>query len=288
MLTQTLARSIESADQRLVLLAPPTTVISPVFESTELNPGRHAELLTQMQRLRGSVYLQDGAVESRELTADGRHRMPEDEKSWHILMVDESGKVTACIWYMAHAPKVSSFDGLRLRHCPLLSDPTWGDRLRLAIEHDLETAQREGIGYSEAGGWAVAKDSACISEGLVLALGCFSLSRALGDTLCVSTATVRHCSSTILRRLGGSDLRADGHILPTYYDPRYRCEIELLRFDSRHASPKYAGFVEMLRHKLTSALVLVREPSQVMSTSALRLEAAAPRVSLGSTRVVAA
>jgi hypothetical protein len=288
MLTKTLARSIESADQRLVLLAPPSTVIPPAFDNIEIDPARHADLLMQMQRLRGSIYLHDGALGSQELSVDGRHQTPEDDRSWHMLMVDESGRVKACIWYMEHAPHSSSVDRLRLKNCPLIDDPTWRDTVRAALEHDMETAQREGVGYAEAGGWAVAKDNGCISEGLVLALGCFSLARALGDALCVSTATVRHCSSTILRRLGGGDLRADGQMIPTYYDSRYKCEMELLRFDSRYPSAKYAGFVEALRQRLTSAQLFVREPQQVMSTSTLRLEAAAPRLRVAPARFAAA
>ena len=288
MLTKALARSIESADQRVVLLAPPTTLIPPAFDNVDVNPARHADLLTQMQRLRGSVYLHDGAVEAHELTVDGLHQAPEDGRSWHLLMVDDAGRVTACIWYMQHASHASSVDRLRLNHCPLADDPLWGDTLRIAIENDLQMAQQAGISYSEAGGWAVAKDNVCISEGLVLALGCFSLARALGDSLCVSTATVRHCSSTILRRLGGADLRADGRIVPTYYDPRYKCEIELLRFDSRYPSAKYAPFVEALRQRLTSAIVLAQEPQQVMAPAALSFESAASSLRIGSTRIAAA
>jgi hypothetical protein len=287
MLKRALGRSIESADQRLVLLAPPSTVIPSAFDNIDVNPARHTDLLVQMQRLRGSVYLHDGAIQPQELSVDGRHSTPEDDRSWHLLMVDESRKVNACIWYMEHPPQQSSVARLRLRHSPLAEDPIWGDALRVALEDDVHTAQRAGIGYAEAGGWAVAKDNGGISEGLVLALGCFSLARALGDAFCVSTATVRHCSSTILRRLGGGDLRADGRSIPSYYDPRYKCEIELLRFDSRYPSAKYAGFIEALRHKLTSALVVARERQQVMTRVAVPLEAAASRLRIGAAGVAA-
>jgi hypothetical protein len=45
------------------------------------------------------------------------------------------------------------------------------------------------------------------------------------------TATVRHGSASILRRLGGSSLVAHGTPLPSYFDPRFGCMMELLRFD---------------------------------------------------------
>ena len=288
MLTKALGRSIDASDQRIVLLAPPTAVIPPAFDNVDVNPDRHTDLLMQMQRLRGSVYLQDGAIESHELSHGGRHQTPEDEKSWHILMVDESGKLTACIWYMEHTPNASFVDRLRTKHCPLVDDPIWRETLRRAVEHDRQIAQQDGVACSEAGGWAVANENRCISEGLVMALGCFSLSRALGDCLCISTATVRNGSATILRRLGGASLRVDGQTIPPYYDPRYKCEMELLRFDSRCANPKYAPFVEALRHKLTSAMVLAQTPQQVMSPAGLPLEAAASRLRIGATRVAAA
>jgi len=285
MLTKALGRSIDAADQRVVLLAPPTAAIPPTFDNVDVNPARHADLLTQMQRLRGSVYLSDGAVDADELTVDGLHKTSADDRSWHLLMVDDLGRVTACIWYLQHAPHASSIDRMRLKDCPLTGDPIWGDTLELAIKNDIEMAAQAGISYGEAGGWAVAKDNVCISEGLVLALGCFSLARALGDCLCVSTATVRHCSSTILRRLGGGNLRADGRIVPTYYDPRYKCEIELLRFDSRYANPKYAPFVEALKNKLLSAMVVTQLPQQMTAPAAF--VAPSPR-RIGSARVAAA
>lgn len=278
MLTKSLGRSIESADQRLVLLAPPFTVIPAAFDNVDIDPTRHADLITQMQRLRGSIYLHDGALESQQLSIDGCHRTPEDDKSWHLLMIDDAGKVTACVWYMEHAPIAWSVDRLRVKHCPLADDPAWRDALRLAIERDLETAQRAGLGYAEVGGWAVTKDSRCTSEGLVLALGGYSLGRMLGGSLGITTATVRHCSSTILRRLGGSDLRVDGQIIPSYYDPRYKCEMELLRFDSRYPTPRYAGFIETLRKKLENVLVVAREPQHILSTPAAQLETSASRL----------
>jgi hypothetical protein len=251
-----LDRSIEAVDSRLVLLTPPEASIPTSFENVEVDPDRHAELVADMQRLRGRTYLRDGAVEPRELTCDGRHQTPEDERSWHLLMLDKLGRVDACVWYMEHDPGVS-VEQLRVRDCSLAHEPVWRDTLRNAVELELARARREGVGYAEVGGWAVAESSRCTSQGLVLALAGYSLGRALGGTLGLTTATVRHCSSTILRRLGASGLSVGERSVPSYYDPRYKCEMELLRFDSRHPSPKYNGFVELLRHKLSEVLVIV-------------------------------
>jgi hypothetical protein len=56
--------------------------------------------------------------------------------------------------------------------------------------------------------------------------------------------------------LGGAPLEADGTPVPTYYDPRYKCEMEILRFDSRHPNPKFSGLIERLREKMSNVQVV--------------------------------
>jgi hypothetical protein len=275
MLNKLLHRSIAAVNHRLVLVTPPDACIPASFENVEVDPIRCSELVSDLQRLRGRIYLRDGAVESHQLTHDGLHQTPEDERSWHLLMLDASGRVDACVWYMEHDPAVS-VDRLRVRDCPLAHQPLWRDALWSAVELELARARREGLGYAEVGGWAVAESSRCTSQGLVLALAGYSLGRALGGTLGMTTATVRHCSSTILRRLGGSDLSVDGRKVPSYHDPRYKCEMELLRFDSRHPSPKYRGLVELLKEKLSQVLVIAPQNQQAAEPAYSLWRGAAP------------
>lgn len=268
-----LHRSIAGVENRLLLLAPPHVSMPRAFEQVDVDEDRHAGLLGDVQRLRGRLYLQDGAIERHQLAADGRHQTPEDEKSWHLLMLDKVGRVAACVWYMAHEADVPAAR-LRVRHSPLARHPIWRDALWGAVESELAQARREGLGYAEVGGWAVTESSRCTSEGLVLALAGYSFGRLLGGTLGMTTATVRHCSSTILRRLGGTDLRLGDRTIPPYHDPQYNCEMELLRFDSRHPSPKYAALVEMLKEKLSDVLVVARHDHR-SAEAEYRLELAA-------------
>jgi hypothetical protein len=256
---QLLQRSIASVNHRMVLLAPPTSVIPDAFENVDFDRTRHADLMGDMQRLRGGVYLSDGALEPQQLTADGLHQTPEDGKSWHLLILDRAGKVSSCAWYMEH-PATVAIERLRVHHSPLAAQPASRRALRTAVEADLAYARREGLGYAEVGGWAVSPASRCTSEGLILALTGYSLGRMLGGTLGMTTATVRHCSSTILRRLGGSDFIANGKTLPSYYDPRYKCQMELLRFDSRQPNRKYSSLVDMITVKLAEVLVVTAQP----------------------------
>jgi len=248
-----LERNILAVDQRLVMLAPPRAPVSRFFRNVETNPSRHDQLVREMQQLRGSVYLDDGAV--RRLSKEGLHQTPEDRQSWHLLMMDDQGHVSACVNYLEYDNGVS-VDELRVGDSPLARVAKWRNTLRAAVGAELAQARREGLRYAEIGGWAVSKDSRCTSEGLVLALALYSVGSICGGGLGLTTATVRHCSSSILRRIGGSPLVADGVTVPPYFDPKYGCVMELLRFDTRRPSAKFAGVIEMLKNKLADVLVI--------------------------------
>ena len=91
-----------------------------------------------------------------------------------------------------------------------------------------------------------------------MALAVYGFSRRAGGALGMTTATFRHCSAVILQRLGGSRFEVDGTTLPPYYDPRYKCMMEILRFDSRTPNPKFIGLIDQLREKLADVLVVTR------------------------------
>jgi hypothetical protein len=249
-----LERTVASLDQRLILLAP-TADVPEFFKNVEHDASSHRRLVREMQRLRGKVYLDDGALARTQLTVDGLHETAEDQKSWHLLMVDNLRRVTGCAWYLEH-PSSVEVDDLRVRHTPLARSAEWRGKLWKGVQSELRRARREQVRYAEVGGWAVSEQSRCTSEGLVLALAGYSLGRICGDCLGITTATVRHCSSSILRRIGGAPLAADGAPVPSYYDPRYGCEMEILRFDSRRPNPKFNSLIERLREKMASVSIL--------------------------------
>ena len=250
-----LERNIASIEKRLVLVAPSHVALPESFRNVTADPGRHQQLVQEMQRLRGSIYLHDGAVQREQLSIDGLHRTPEDERSWHLLMLNSRREVSSCVWYMEH-DEGAAFEQLRVRNCGLARGDGWRDRLSEAVEFELQRARQSGLRYAEVGGWAVATGSRCTCEGLLLALAAYSLGRMLGGALGITMATARHSSSTILRRLGGSLLEAGDSIVPPYYDPKYRCQMEILRFDSRQPSAKYAGVIELLSEKMADVKVI--------------------------------
>jgi len=249
-----LERNIAAIEERLILLAPSPSSVGEGFRNVTFDWRVHAERVREMQRLRGKVYLEDGAIERRHLSIEGLHRTPEDERSWHLLMLGRDGGISACAWYLEHA-NTTSITSLRVRNCPLATTEVGRETLHAAVESEIERARRDGLRYAEVGGWAVSKQSRCSSEGLLLALAAYSLGRRLGGCLGITTATVRHSSSAILRRLGGSLLEAKGTVVPSYFDPKYNCEMELLRFDSRQPNTKYAGLIELLRDRLANVAV---------------------------------
>lgn len=249
-----LDRSVAAAGERLVLLAPPQASAHRFFRNVDVDQSLHESLLSEMQRLRGGVYVDDGAISPAQLVG-GRHQTPEDERSWHLLIMDRQQRVSACVWYMAH-PRGATLDSLRVRTCPLRASDGWGAQFRSAIDAELALARSLGLGFAEIGGWAVAPAHRGRTEGLLLALAAFSLGRVSGGSLGLTTATVRHGSSTILRGIGGSQLAYGASPIPPYYDPRYDCEMELLRFDSRRPNPKFEPLIDELKTRLAYVPVI--------------------------------
>jgi hypothetical protein len=253
-----------TSDQRiLALLAPSLASVPPIFRYPEMGGEDHARHLVKLQQLRGQIYLEDGAIEPWQLRADGRHCVDADESSWHVIAL--SGKaITGCARLQVHSAAVN-FSELGVAKAAQARCPAWGDKLRSAVKMELARAEREHLGFVEAGGWAISPALRATTEALRIALGSFALGELLGGCLGLSTATVRHNSSTILRRMGANHLIWNGQRLPPYYDPAYRCEMEVVTFDSRRPSPKFERMMEQLKDELMFAPVYcdVRRPSEV-------------------------
>jgi hypothetical protein len=239
---------------RLVLLAPQRAGIPGSFSKVEISSCDHDRLLARAQRLRAKVYVEDGAIRESEVSPDGRHLHPADEHAWHLLSLDGNGEVTGCSRYIAY-PNTVHFSQLGVRKAALARGE-WSLPLRSAIEAEVAQARRRGLAYVEVGGWALDSSMRRTAEAVRIALATYSLARILGGCIGITTATRRHCSSAILRKIGGRPLRIDNVELPHYYDPQYDCEMELLRFDSTEPNPRFEPWIEELRSHLTSAIVV--------------------------------
>lgn len=243
-----------------MLLAPSAQCVPDSFRSVNVNPDQHGSLLAGLQRLRGSVYLDDGAIVPTQLSVDGRHIQEVDESSWHLVSVGDDGEVVGCARYHEHHAGVRPQD-LGVWKSALAQDPTWQPWVEAAVNSEIATARRRHVAYVEVGGWAIAPDLRCSLQAVEIALSMYALAGSIGGCIGITTATVRNHSARILRKLGGRSLEADGCELPAYYDAQYRCEMEVLRFDSAALSQKYAGQVATITNTITRFPVLCAQPA---------------------------
>lgn len=245
---------------RFVVLPPTGQIVSSNFRNVQSDGRLHNALFAEMQRFRGSVYLNDGAIQASALS-DGRHKVSIDENSWHVLSVDANGRICACLRYLEEHD-AQSVDDLWVKNAAVASCPTMGRRFRNAVETEMARARRMRIGFGEVGGWAVAESHRATLEPLRIILATYALLQLRGGCAGVATATFRHSSSSILRRIGLNSLFSDGAELLPYYDPAYQCQMEVLQFDSRFPNEKYRASVNELSKALAAAPVICRDEVQ--------------------------
>jgi hypothetical protein len=241
-----------------VILAPPGAKIPQTFSNVDVDANRHQQLLSGMQKLRGNIYLKDGAIEKHHLSSDGRHVLGADDNSWHLLSVRGDSDVCGCARYLEYRDSVS-FSQLCIVRSALAQCDKWGKHLKSAVEKEIRSARQQGLAYAECGGWALAEDLRCTKEAVRTALSTYALADILGGCLGVSTVTMRHCSASILQRIGGRLFESAGTELPSYYDPQYKCEMAMLRFDSREPNPKYRTWIDEIRTQLISVPVICKK-----------------------------
>ena len=156
------SRSLAPAST-MMLLAPDGVAVPSTFNAVNVDAHQHERLLHQMQRLRGRVYLEDGAISADDLTRDGRHVQAADDHSWHVLAVQPDGEVVACMRYRQYQQVEP--EALGVWRSALARSATWSRRVRTAIESEIAAARKRRIGFAEFGGWAVAAPRPRVSWG---------------------------------------------------------------------------------------------------------------------------
>lgn len=226
----------------LVVLPPSDMKLQLALGSRRLN---RSDLIARIQRLRGRVYLQDGAIEE-EAVLDGRHRTPQDARSWHLLVEDAVGEIRGCVRAQVHHP-ATRLSRLAAYYATRTMDLDWGSKCKSALQAEMKLAHRLQIPVLEFGGLALDERIRGSSALVKMAAAIQNLADHLGGAIGIGTVTRRHNTTAILRRLGGQPLEVRGDSLPCYYDPRYRCEMEILKFYSwmpSHHHHKYIRFSE--------------------------------------------
>ena len=253
-----------SAQQRavsprsFVLLAPPEASSVGQFHKIVRDNAMFRHLQSSMQRMRGRIYLQDGAISRADIAADGRHVLPSDDQSWHLLTIDGLGSVVGCTRFLRHRRDLS-FNDLRVRDAAIASSHEWGPKFRALIENEISAARNAGFAYVEFGGWALDNMARCTSDCLRGVLATFAWSRLIGGVLGICTATERNHSAAILQKLGGRNFEFQGESMPSYYDERYGCRMHLLRFDSRAPNPRYEEPISRIEQTLRSVPVIASD-----------------------------
>ena len=253
----------ETPTRRLILLAPSSARLPARFNRPRVDWNRHSSLLHELQRLRGQVYLQDGAIEESSLV-DGRHQSDLDCSSWHLLVTDAHDRIRGCARFHEH-PRTAPLSELSAARSALARIPEWTDTFFSALRTEVAFSDYLDIPFVELGGWALGEEIRGTSEALRIALATYAFWQMFGGGVSISTATRRHCASSILRRIGGRSLSHDGLELPAYYDPQYDCQMELLKFYSWAPNPRFTPWIDQMKEELSQIAIIARhsEPDEL-------------------------
>src|ERR1035438_10837049 len=88
-----------------------------------------------------------------------------------------------------------------------------------------------------------------------MVLAAYAFSREFGGAVGLATATVRHSSASILRKIGGQPLEHNGEEVPSYRDSHYNCEMEMLRFHSWALNPRYDIWIDKIAQEIRDITV---------------------------------
>lgn len=246
----------ESPSRRLVLLAPSSARLPASFNRPHVDWSSYWNLLHETQRLRGEVYVQDGAVAKSSLI-DGRHHSDLDSSSWHLLVMDSHDRICGCARFHEH-PRSTESSELNASRSALAKIPEWSDALLSALRSELAFSDYLDIPCVELGGWALGEEIRGTAEALRVALATYAFWQMLGGAISITTATRRHCASSILRRIGGRALTHDGIELPMYYDSQYDCQMEILKFYSWAPNPRFVPWIDQMKEELSQISIIVR------------------------------
>jgi hypothetical protein len=270
---------------RCQVLAPPNSHPTNAFSDAKIDDEVYSGLLTSLQSLRGRVYLQDHAIQPWDVDAAGRFLMPGDDLSWHFLLTDNEQEVFGCVRYLVHPPPIS-FDKLLICHSSLALAAEWHEKVREAVENDIKLALEQQLSYVEVGGLALAEEWRGTSAVLDILVASYALGHLWGGCLGYCTATIRHSSSSILRKIGGARFQVRGEALPPYKDPGYGCEMELLRFDSRSPARRFIPLINEVEEKLATGIGIVCSRSEELRKSVVGVSVERPLDSSAHSRIV--
>jgi hypothetical protein len=217
------------------------------------SPQNYDALLSDIQRLRGNRYVADGAIPAAALDAHGRHVTAEDEHSYHLAVWN--GVVQGCLRIQLHPQAERHFTEFRMYDLIRRMPVEQAKKYHAGMEEFIRCYRNSGYGAGETGGWAISEKYQGNAAMLTLPLAGWSFSRIYSRQIWIAAATERNGSAEMLKRIGGWRLKLNGEELPPFYDSAYRCQMELLCFDSDILNPKFEPAVRDLQTLLEEQCV---------------------------------
>src|SRR5262245_29480124 len=230
-----------------------TACDDPVDGETFSSFVEHAAAISEIQRFRARVYVAHGALPASALDGRGRHFQWFDFENHHLCLRNGAGQIRGCLRLRLHNRGVKLHD-LRIHELIRRLPMPLAETCNRAVVALLERSCSEGLRFGDVGGWAVDEELRQSRVSVLLPVACWVVYPILHHVLAVASATTRHQSSEILKRIGGFALRYGSEELPQFVDDFHGCEMELLGFDSRSPQPRYERTVADLKaYLLTQA-----------------------------------
>jgi len=236
------------------------TVIPPLFPNTDfdcairerfLRLAEYMAAVSEIQRFRGRVYVADGAIPASALDEAGRHYQEFDFENYHLCLRNWQGRIGGCLRLRLHE-RTAEVRDLWLHELIKRMHPDMAESCYAALTSLFEMSRRDNVRIGEIGGWAVDEEFRNHRVSTLLPIAGWALYQIVGNAFGVASATRRHHSAAILKRIGGFELKHGDEQLPCFMDDFHGCELELLGFDSRRPNPKYEKLVTDLKAFLLS------------------------------------
>lgn len=249
----------ETNKQALCLLAPAGGPLDG-FQNVIYDRERYQSLLSEAQRLRGRVYLDDGAISADDLDSQQCYVVKDDSLSWHILLRDSTGLVVAVsrMLFFSHSNGPVPIDKLHAAQLIERTSELVRAKYLCALQQFASPSCDCAPYFVECGGLAIASEMRASRNTSIFLSTYWALSRFIGAARGVGAATERNSSADILRRFGGFSIPTqNGGSIEPFYDSVYDCMMELQGFASDILDPTLEPTVQDIQEFLPKMIVFV-------------------------------
>jgi hypothetical protein len=248
-------------DVDLTVVAPSVAHVPEWLSNALVNDAMYQNMIDEIQRFRGNVYVHDKAIPASSLDKEGRHYSDYDYQAWHIIFRDRREDLCGAIRVGLVSCTDTDVEDLQvLRFLAKMPDDQ-RTPLEAAVRGFLGNCRLLQPSICEPGAWAVAEDVRKGRLAPVLAASIWSLLRVVGGASGVATATTRHGSADILKKMGGFDLILNGVPLVPFYDSYHACYMELVGFDSSYLNPRLEATVTEVQEYMGLLPIITRGAS---------------------------